>query len=51
MIVDLAKAYIEENEKPCWEDIVVILCKHLNKIKFASRLSEDHNIDYNRLCK
>ena len=50
VVVDVAKAYLDETLKPCWEDIVTVLCRHLMKKKFALKLSRKHNVNYYDMC-
>ena len=50
IVLDVAKAYLNENLKACWEDIVRVLCKTLKKNKAALKLSEKHSISYSSQC-
>ena len=48
--LDVAKAYLDEKVKPCWEDIVKVLCE-IKKYKPALKLAEKHGVNFSSLCK
>jgi hypothetical protein len=50
IVLDIAKAYRDQNLNPCWEDIVHVLCKSLKKNKAALKLSEKHSVNYSSQC-
>ena len=50
IVLDVAKAYLDEKLNPCWEDIVCVLCKSLKKNKAALKLSEKHSVNYSSQC-
>ena len=50
VVLDVAKAYLDEYLNPCWEDIVRVLCKRLKKNKAALKLSEKHSVNYSSQC-
>jgi hypothetical protein len=50
IVLDVAKAYLDENLNPCWEDIVRVLCKMLLKNKAALKLSEERSVNYSSQC-
>ena len=50
IVLDVAKAFLNEKLNPCWEDIVHVLCKSLKKNKPALKLSEKHSVSYSSQC-
>ena len=50
IVLDVAKAFLNEKLNPCWEDIVRVLCKSLKKNKAALKLSEKHSVSYSSQC-
>lgn len=49
-VLEVAEAYFNEVENPCWEDIVSVLCKIMNKNNPAQKVAERHNVKYSCLC-
>ena len=50
VIIDVTKAYLDQKLNPCWEEVIYILCKNLNKNKAAEELSEKYDVDYASVC-
>ena len=46
----LAKRYLAETVEPCWEDIVIMLCKVFKERNLASRVAKKHGVNYQLHC-
>lgn len=46
----IAKEYIQQKVKPCWEDIIRHLCQDFYAMKHAANLANKYNVSYSKLC-
>lgn len=46
----IAEQYMEKTAKPCWEDIVIMLCDVFQAMREAHRIAEKYDLDFEKLC-
>lgn len=49
-VLEVAEAYLNEMENPCWEGIVRVLCKIMKLNNPAREVAELYNVNYVCLC-
>lgn len=47
----IADRYLAETAKPCWEDIVKMLCDGFAERRLAKEISEEHKFNYYQYCR
>ena len=46
----LSERYLDQTLKPCWEDIVRLLCVEFKKRSLAKRVADKHGVEYEQYC-
>jgi len=47
----VAKGYINQKRKACWEDIITHLCRNFDYKKLAKEVAEKHGLDVSLYCE